>query len=339
MGKQLEIRIGIGSMLWLVAAATVGVVTTLIVTSAWQANAAPGDTDTTYNPTAGCRITDTRGPNNIGPRSTPLGEGEVMEVMIRGDNGECVDELRIPGDATGIALNVTATDATEQSNIRVYPGDLDEVPLLSNLNVFAGAAPQPNKVDVQLSPDGTIKVFNFRGSVHIVIDVVGFYTPESLRTLADLTNPENGSFTLTHGFGPTIPNNGDPATISHLKDYLIVGAPAGTTRAAGLPLTAPVQLLGGKYALRWVRICVDASTSGRVDRVEVHGWEVPPLGQSPTSFATLIAEDDADITTARCRNLEIPEPSLYDSYHVTVWVRSINVNTGVRFFMTQSGWS
>jgi hypothetical protein len=58
------------------------------------------------------------------------------------------------------------------------------VPLLSNLNVSAGAPPTPNKVDVKLSPDGKIKVYNFNGSVNIVIDIVGYYTNSTLKEIA-----------------------------------------------------------------------------------------------------------------------------------------------------------
>ena len=36
---------------------------------------------------------------------------------------------------------------------------------MSNLNVTAGAPATPNKVDVKLSSDGKIRVFNFRGTV------------------------------------------------------------------------------------------------------------------------------------------------------------------------------
>lgn len=47
----------------------------------------------------------------------------------------------------------------------------------------AGAPPTPDKVDVQLSPDGKIRVYDFRGTVDIVLDVVGYYTKASLADL------------------------------------------------------------------------------------------------------------------------------------------------------------
>ncbi|MEO1057085.1 MAG: hypothetical protein AAFY28_09250, partial [Actinomycetota bacterium] len=174
----------IGSLLWFATAVLLGVVATLVVASAWSADAAPGDDDSTYVPWPGCRLTDTRADSQIGPRGTKLGADEVMTVEVHGEQGECVGPLAIPSDAVGLATNVTVVDATAQSNIRVYRGDLTEPPLLSNLNVTPGASPTPNKVDTQLAPDGTLKVYNFKGSVNIVIDVVGYYTPQSLVDLA-----------------------------------------------------------------------------------------------------------------------------------------------------------
>ena len=160
-------------------------VCTLVVTHAWSVGAAPGDTDSTFVPTAGCRLADTRlAPNNVGSRDTPLGAGGIFEVTVHGSTGECTGALAIPTDAVAVALNVTAVNATATSNIRLYPANLTEVPLLSNLNVTAGAPAIPNKVDVKLSPDGKIRVFNEFGSVNVILDVVGYYTNSTLQELS-----------------------------------------------------------------------------------------------------------------------------------------------------------
>ncbi|MEO1057034.1 MAG: hypothetical protein AAFY28_08990 [Actinomycetota bacterium] len=189
------------------AAALVGVAVTLAATSAWFASAAPGDVDSTYVAWPGCRLTDTRAASQIGPRSGPLGADDVMTVAVFGDQGECVGELAIPDDAVGLSTNVTAVGATASSNVRVYRGDLSSPPLLSNLNVFAGAPPTPNKVDTQLAPDGTLKVYNANGSVHIIIDVVGYFTSSSLVELA-----AGGGSGTPGPQGPTGPQGpqGDP---------------------------------------------------------------------------------------------------------------------------------
>ncbi|MEO1058557.1 MAG: hypothetical protein AAFY28_16740 [Actinomycetota bacterium] len=156
----------------------------MTITSAWTADAAPGDTDSTYVPTPGCRAFDFRPtPNQVGPRTTPLGAGEVYTQQITGDVGDCIGPLAIPADAVAIAMNVTAVNPTAQTNLRLFPADLAEVPLLSNLNVSAGQAPFPNKVDVTLSPSGAINIYNFKGTVSVVGDIVGYYTNSSLTEL------------------------------------------------------------------------------------------------------------------------------------------------------------
>ncbi|TDT15181.1 hypothetical protein BDK89_0745 [Ilumatobacter fluminis] len=171
---------------WVAGAAVVALLAFVVVLQAWSVDAAPGDDDATFVPTAGCRLTDTRpAPNTVGPRSAPIGADEAVTVTVRGSNGQCTGALAIPSDAVGVALNVTAVNATAPSNVRLYPANLSSAPTLSNLNVTAGAPATPNKVDVKLSPDGKIKVYNFAGSVNIIIDVVGYYSGSSLQELAD----------------------------------------------------------------------------------------------------------------------------------------------------------
>jgi hypothetical protein len=120
----------------------------------------------------------------VGDLSAPLGAGDIFTLDVHRSNGECTGALALPADAVGVALNVTAVNATASSNIRIYPANLTDVPLLSNLNVTAGAPPTPNKVDVKLSPSGEIKVYNFNGSVNIILDVVGYYTNSTLQELS-----------------------------------------------------------------------------------------------------------------------------------------------------------
>lgn len=179
MTRTLEVRIR--TIAWTATVALLSIAATLIVTSAWSADAAPGDLDSTYVPTAGCRVFDYRpAPNQVGQRSTPLGPGEVATQQITGGVGDCVGALSIPSDAVGVAMNVTAIAPTAQTNLRLFPANLTEVPTLSNLNVSAGQAPFPNKVDVALSPGGAVKLFNQNGQVSVLADVVGYYTTSSL---------------------------------------------------------------------------------------------------------------------------------------------------------------
>lgn len=116
-----------------------------------------------------CRLLDTR--NDIGNRDTPIGAGEVHTVAVHGANGDC----NIPAEASGVSLNVTSAQATEVTNVRIFP-DANNVPNASNLNPspFGGFA-APNAVTTQLDGAGTFSVFNEFGTVEIIIDVNGYY--------------------------------------------------------------------------------------------------------------------------------------------------------------------
>jgi hypothetical protein len=175
-GKRLVGKFALG--------ATLGVALTLTATQAWNATAAPGDSDTTYVPVTPCRLLDTRpGTLPASGKKTPLGPGvaNIHTQQVTGNVGSCVG---IPATATAVAMNVTAANATASSFLTVYPAD-KALPNASNLNWVAGQAPIPNKVDVRLSADGKIKMYTESGTVNVIADVVGYYTPTSLVEIDD----------------------------------------------------------------------------------------------------------------------------------------------------------
>ncbi len=159
-----------------------GVVLAITATQAWQATAAPGDSDSTYVPVQPCRLVDMRpGTAPTDGKKTPLGAGvaNVYTQQVTGNVGSCVG---IPSDAVAVAMNVTITNPTAQSFLTIYPSD-QALPNASNLNWVAGGAPTPNKVDVPLSADGKINMFIETGTVNVIADVVGYYTRSSLTEL------------------------------------------------------------------------------------------------------------------------------------------------------------
>ncbi len=336
-------------MLWFAAAVLVGVVATLVVSSAWSADAAPGDDDATYVPWPGCRLTDTRADSQIGSRGTKLGADEVMTVEVHGNQGECVDDLAIPTDAVGLATNVTVVDATAQSNIRVYRGDLTVPPLLSNLNVTPGAPPTPNKVDTQLAPDGTLKVYNFKGSVNIVIDVVGYYTPQSLIELAanagGAVGPQGpagpagpagppgttGRILMSEGVGPD--RGEDGVEIRAVGNYVEVGGSAGD---ATKYLRAPSEIGGLDYRLTGLAYCMVnplGATAGKIREVVIVGVD---QASSPGS-SDFLAIDSADREGSGCWFIPISDPQV--SRAVMVHFSFIGpLNSVVQFESIRSIW-
>lgn len=117
-----------------------------------------------------CRLADTRpGLEPIGSRTGAIGGAET--VVIAAMDGQCTE--RLPTDAVGLSLNVTALGASDVSFVTIW--DQGELPLAASLNPAPGQPATPNAVTVGLADDGSFRVYNHTGSVHLVIDVVGFY--------------------------------------------------------------------------------------------------------------------------------------------------------------------
>ena len=179
----MDATVRVRTVAWFATAIVLSILATLVVMQNWRAEAAPGDTDSTFVPIANCRLFDFRpGADNVGPKNTPLGAGEsnVYTQSVHGTNGAC----NIPLDAVGVALNVTIVSPTAQSNLRVFPADI-ATPDASNLNWLPDQSPTPNKVDVKLSPAGKVKLYNHAGTVNVLADAVGYYTNSSLQELAN----------------------------------------------------------------------------------------------------------------------------------------------------------
>jgi YVTN family beta-propeller protein len=127
-----------------------------------------------------CRIMDTRsGPDNVGPRSTPLAGGVPYSIQVTGSNGNCT----IPSGTSGVVMNVTIVGPGSNGFLTVFPGGATR-PTASNLNYVAGQAPTPNQVTVALGATGQVSFFASGGPVNVIADVAGY------TTAARLTNPQ-----------------------------------------------------------------------------------------------------------------------------------------------------
>lgn len=191
----------IRSIVWFATGIALTLIATLLVTQAWRVDAAPGDTDSTFVPVTPCRLFDTR-PGEVpdGGKKSPLasGDGDALVQQVTGAVGDCVG---IPAGATAVSMNVTIVNPTAQSNLRVFPDGV-ATPTVSNLNWLAGQSPTPNKVDVQLSPEGKIKLVNFNGTVDVIGDVVGYYINSTLKELADGLADANTKIALLEASEP-----------------------------------------------------------------------------------------------------------------------------------------
>ena len=94
----------------------------------------------------------------------------MATFAVAGTNGNCT----IPQNATGIAANVTITNPTAPGFLTLYPSGTAR-PNASNINWVAGQAPTANSAVIGLA-GGTIDVFNYDGTVDLVLDISGYYT-------------------------------------------------------------------------------------------------------------------------------------------------------------------
>ena len=166
---------------------------------------------------------------NVGPRNTPLGPDETHSVTAHGANGECTG---IPTGATGLVLNVTAVDASAATFLTLW-GDGDR-PNASHLNPTPGEPPAPNAVTTDLTDTGgEFHVFNRFGNVHVIADVVGYYTDHSHEDLlARLDALETQVSTLDTG-------------LAAKQDACAPGAVFGYAQVQGVGLDAALTDVNG----------------------------------------------------------------------------------------------
>lgn len=125
-------------------------------------------------PLVPARLLETReGPDDVtvdgefqGGGAKPAGSTTVLQVAGRGD----VDD-----DASAVFLNVTAVAPAGPGYVTVFPCDVGDPPLASNVNYAPGEV-VPNLVFAKLAPDGSVCLYT-HAATHLVVDVTG-YTPD-----------------------------------------------------------------------------------------------------------------------------------------------------------------
>ncbi|MEP6300230.1 MAG: hypothetical protein ABJ382_23165 [Ilumatobacter sp.] len=148
-----------------------------------------------YIPITPCRLADTRASAPVGARATPIGEGETHVFSTHGANGNC----NIPTDALALTTNVTAIGATSGTFLTFWPSDVAR-PDASSLNPGPGQRPTPNAVTTPVSPVGQFSIYNDRGSVDVIVDLVGYYADHGHDEYADVdhTHDEYADVDHTH---------------------------------------------------------------------------------------------------------------------------------------------
>ena len=111
-----------------------------------------------YVPISPCRLADLRpAPDTVGPRTAPLGPGETYTLDGWGSIGNCT----LPSGAAALSLNVTALNATANTNLRFFPAGI-AVPTAANLNPAPGQPAVPVQERFPEVPSNPAKVFSSR---------------------------------------------------------------------------------------------------------------------------------------------------------------------------------
>jgi hypothetical protein len=123
--------------------------------------------ETRYYTIAPCRVADTRNPT--GPYGGPaLAANADRTFVIAGKCG-------VPASAVAVAFNFTVTQPTAQGDLRTVPAG-GTLPLVSTMNWRPGQT-RANNAILSLGPAGdiTTHVDQASGSVHLIIDVNGYF--------------------------------------------------------------------------------------------------------------------------------------------------------------------
>ncbi len=123
-----------------------------------------------FVPASPTRLLDTR-TNNVPSgwaAGHPLGPDGTLTLPVAG-------AAVVPANAVAAVINLTGTAATASTFVTAYPAGSAR-PLASDLNLLAGET-RPNLASVSLGSAGGLALYNQSGSVHVVVDLFGFFVP------------------------------------------------------------------------------------------------------------------------------------------------------------------
>jgi hypothetical protein len=113
-------------------------------------------------PLTPARLLDTR--DGTGGSIGPVVPEAPVALLVGGRGG-------VPAGARAAFLNVTVVEPTSPTYVTAWPGGIER-PGTSSINVVPGEV-RANLVLAPLGADGTVNLFVFAGSAHLVVDVLG----------------------------------------------------------------------------------------------------------------------------------------------------------------------
>lgn len=123
-----------------------------------------GPTGSKFHPLSPVRILDDRTQTGV---SGPFVANVPQALLVGGNSG-------IPTFATGVVMNATVTNGSTAGILTVYPDP--PAPGISNI-LYAPGQTIPNLVMVKVSADRRIRIQTSAGSVDVIGDVEGYFSP------------------------------------------------------------------------------------------------------------------------------------------------------------------
>ncbi len=192
--------------------------------SGWHATAR--EIGSFFTPVAPVRLVDSRGGQGVGPGGT---------ITVGVADGR-------PPTLTAVALNITATQPTTGGFLTVYPSATGR-PLASSLNVVAGQT-RANFVAVKVG-NGSVDIYNSNGSTHVVVDLLGYWSPVSDSRMTAITPTRVMDTRGGLGHAGALQSQGTvPLRLPGPS-----AVPAGRTAAVVLNVTATEPTVGGYLTL------------------------------------------------------------------------------------------
>lgn len=183
-----------------------------------------------FTATGPTRITDTRPQYQVGPKSTPLGPGQTMNVQV-------------PGSPAAAVFNMTVTNSAAPGYLAAYPaGGLAGA--TSNVNYGAGQT-IANRVMVATGTGGQITIYNGSGttSVDVIVDLNGtfgaagakFY-PTSPTRILDTRNSQPIAANSRIALASPI-----PSATALVGNFTVTNGTAASYIAVGVASSGPVS--------------------------------------------------------------------------------------------------
>jgi hypothetical protein len=210
--------------------------------------------DGSFNAITPVRFLDTR--LGIGAPVGPVLGGQTFNVQIANRLG-----LPVASQIKAIVMNVTVAESTTGGYLTIYPNGI-ALPGVSNINYEAGRV-IANLTTVTIGSNGFVSAFNSSGSVHLILDVVGWYSSN--------TGPDGGNYVSLN----------QPSRIYDSRTVLVSGIAPNT--ALNVPYTFST----------WVTAALVNVT---VTRTKGTGYvSAYPSGIAPPNASTLNFRPGADV--------------------------------------------